>query len=257
MSVSFAWLLAVLILIGLYRLGLLVAKARHVRVACLVAVSVLAVVSLVGHAQEMRVVFRNEGNLAALNVPALREAYGYLDRHPGSTVLIREQNPIVMGWLSYHGRRSSVYVDRTLLQEGYLPAGDWAFYAAPPDMGKALVWDSEGLKPAWRMSSSPSVEVRNRQGKERDASNLWYWMGDELEFFITVPDEESAAQRWTLEFVAMPGPSNPILSRRLALILAGAPDVTIEIQGRETVRVPVKLRRGTNIVYLRSLWPTE
>jgi hypothetical protein len=256
-SDSFAWLLVVLILLGLYRLALLIVKGKHARFVSLFAVCGLAVLSFVGYVREMAVVFRSEENLAVLNAPALRAAYRYLDNHPGSTVLIREQNPIVAGWLSYHGRKSAVHVDRILLAEGYLPPGDWMFYAPPADMSATLVGSSEGLVPAGTVSFSPSVEVRNPQGKDRDETDLWYWMGDELEFLIVVPDERSATRRWILEFVAIPGPSNPTPSRRLALTVPETRDIVVEIHGRETVRIPVRLKRGTSIVHLRALWPTE
>lgn len=67
-----------------------------------------------------------------------------------------------------------------------------------------------------------------------------------MEFLIVVPDEESATQRWVLEFVAEPGPSNPIPSRKLGVTSTRTADTVVEIHGRETVRISAKLKRGTN-----------
>jgi hypothetical protein len=256
-SHSFAWLLAALVVLGVYRLALLMVHRKQARVITLLALCGLVVLSLVGYAQEMSGVVGGGEALAILNGPALRAAYRYLDSHPGSTVLIQEPNPIVVGWLSYHGRTSAIHVDRFLLEGDYLPPGDWPFYAAPMDMDTALVADSHGLKPACTRSSSPSVAVRNQQGVDWDDTGVWYWMGDGLDFLIAAPDGENGRQQWILEFVASPGPGNPMPWRRLVLTSAETPDVIVDILGREMVRIPVKLTKGPTIVHLRGLWPTE
>jgi hypothetical protein len=253
---SFAWLLAVLIVIGFYRLTLLIATRRGARIMSTVAVCGLAMLSVIGDVEEMGVVFRNKGSLAVLNAPSLRAAYRYLDNHPGSTILIRELNPVVMGWLSYHGRESAVYVDRALLTGNYLPPGEYPFYAAPPDMSKVLIASRRGLEAGSSALASVRIDVRNPQGKDQQGLDVWYWMGDGLDFVIWMPDGGSA-KRWILEFVATPGPANPIPSRRLAVTVAETQNMTVEIRGRETLRIPVELKGGTNIVRVRAVSPTE
>ena len=144
-SDSFAWLLVLMFLMGCYRLALLIGKHGPARVVSLVAACGFAVLSFFGFLQEMRVVLRGEEILTALNKPPVKLAFRYLDEHPRTSILIREKNPVVVGWLSYHGRKGAVYLDRNWPGDSYLPPGNWTFYSDPPDERNTLVWNGEDL----------------------------------------------------------------------------------------------------------------
>jgi hypothetical protein len=251
-STSFAWLFAVLIVLGLYRLCLIALSRTKARVTTLVMVYVFLWVAYAGCIEEMDVVFRQAENLSILNRPALRAAFAHLETHPGSTVMIRDENPIVVGWLSYHGRHSRVYVDRDAVPEGYLPPGDWSFYAVPPDLGAGVVVSSEGVQ----TGRVPSVAVRNQQGRDWNERELWYWMADTVDFSV-LADHQSVARSWVLEFLAIPGPGNPAPVRKLALTSANGASSIVEIHGAEMIRIPVTLQPGRTTFRLQILWPTE
>jgi len=205
--------------------------------------------SVRGYMNEMKSVILGLDNLVGVDTPQLRETYQYLEQHPEETFLISEQNPIVVGWLTYHARRANVFLDRSVMseQDPDLPPPGLPFFSLP--VRGATIINRAGTRKdgiAWR--------VINPQGRDQDSSGSWYWLGDLMDVIIDNFRREPIRVELLLEVIS--GPANPDPERVIALGVNSA-EQQLRFSGHATLRTTMELKPGSNRVHIRTVRPLE
>lgn len=99
LTVSFAPLIVMLVVLGLSRLRLIAAPLLAAGIVAAAAASW----------PKMEKVFRNQEGLPTANWPPARLVYRQLDAHPERTYLITEPHGLLNSWLAYHARHARTY----------------------------------------------------------------------------------------------------------------------------------------------------
>ena len=251
LSGTFAWLLAILAVVGMTRVLSVVKIRGSYRRACLAAcVLVPVAVSAAGFKQQMGIVFSRSDNLRFVDTPYLRKTFDYVENHPGQTYLIAETNGIVAGWFMYHARNSRTYIDPSTPAGDYIPVGKFAFYEIPAELPE----DTQVLSRLGRSRLTPLVlKVENPQGIDRDGARYWYWMGDQID--LKIKNSRPTLTAW-LSLRVAPGPANRAPGRVMA-IDDGVSHHEFDFRKEETIGTEVQLVRGMSTIRLRTVRPCE
>jgi len=249
LSAGLIWLWVFVVVLGLVRLGSLVPrKWRLSHYPATLVILLLTALSVRGYLHEMKGVIRGSGNLLSVDTPQLRQTYRYLEEHPNETFVISEENPIVVGWLAYHGRKANIFLNRSVMAEhdpDLAPAG-LPFFRLPAN---GTIIDRTRITGAgftWR--------VVNPQGRDEDSSGSWYWLGDQME--VPIENLRQVPMKVDILLQVVPGPANPDPERVIALT-NGSNRQEFRFSREETIKAAVELKPGLNAIRILTVRPLE
>jgi hypothetical protein len=258
--VTFAFLWIVLSVYGIAHTAAWLYRTTSIPVERLFVAGTLAVVAtlaLSGYLRNHAKVFVQEGILKTLGDPALREAFRAGSSNPDNIYLIKETDGLVAAWLSFHTFRSKTFYDAPSLADIPTPSGLYRFSSLPPNVPFTLI-SRFGVRDRSTRLAKPEVMIYNPQRQDSSGDSFWYWLGDTLTIDIGRWEDATEPKSYALSFVAEPGPANPSPRRVMNLInVRDSTMASLEITGRQELKVPVLLYPGLNKFRLDSSEPTE
>ena len=253
-SFVYLWILIPLAGVSRLRTGL----RKSIPPATLIAApAVFILFAAIGAAAHHFPIFMHAGILQTLQSKEVVSAIQYAESHPGQTFLVKSADPHVAGWLAYHARNSKVYLSPPRLADFPLNKNAHEFTRVPDYVPGMVLLSNVGVR-SQSTGGVPTLDVSNKQGEERDAKDVWYWMADNLELEANRWDDDPRPVEYKLKLRIDPGPSHPSLYRRMRLTNSrtGIANI-IETNAGQTSIVPIALVPGRNSFFLELLEPSQ
>jgi len=254
---SFAYLWILLALSGVSRLR--TGLRKSISPATLIAApAVFVLFAAIGAAAHHYPIFKHAGILQILQSRQVVSAIQYAESHPGQTYLVKSAEPNVAGWLAYHARDSKAYLSPPRLADFPLNKNVYEFTQVPDYVPGMVLLSNAGVFSQATTGGVPTLDISNKQGEERDAKDVWYWMRDNMELEANRWDDDPRPVEFKLKMRVDPGPSHPSLYRRMRLTNSrtGLANI-IETNAGQSPIVPVILVPGRNPFFLELLEPSQ
>jgi hypothetical protein len=236
------------------------AGAKYLGAKYLVTLPLVAcmLLALGGSTGQFNAIFKRREILEIVDSDSARAVYRRLDGLHGATVWIWEPHNIASAWLAYHARDDLVYLKFPTLADLSLKGRGYAFQAVPARLEGTYVVSASALLHAELDGPAPLLSVDNPQGIEYEAhGGRWYWIGKTCTLEILAFPAIDHAEEYELDFRLVAGLANPEPGRIVELVLPDGSESRIEFSGSKLVRVPLKLRRGDNLVKINVVAPVE
>ena len=254
-SFAYIWILVPFAGVSRLRSGL----RKSVPPAVLVAApSLLVLFAAIGAYNHHLPILQHTGILQTLQSKEVVSSIQYAEAHPGQTYLVKTANPYVAGWLVYHARNSKTYLSPARLADFPLNKNAHDFTRVPDYVPGMILLSSAGVRSQTASGGVPTLDIFNKQGEERDAQDVWYWLADNMELEVNRWDDDPRPVEYKLKLRVDPGPSHPSLYRRMRLTNSRTGiESVIETNAGQSPIVPVILAPGRNPFFLELLEPSQ
>jgi hypothetical protein len=250
---SFAFLWILLPIAGLSRL-----RPQLTAQSALAFPAALTLCAALGTYHHHLPIFQHAGILQSLQADGVVAAIKYAEAHSGKTYLIKTANPYAAGWLAFHTRNSNSYLASLGMADFSLSRNAYEFTRVPDYVPGMILLSENGVRSQETTGGVPTLDIYNPQGEERDAHNVWYWLGENLVLEMSRWDDDPRPVQYKLKVRVDPGPSNSSLYRKMRLTNSrtGLAEI-IETNAGQTPSIPVILAPGRNPFYLELLEPSQ
>ena len=250
LSYSFGWLWCTLAAVGLARLTVTVRRSRRYTIISVCACSVIFA-ALLGTLSQLREVVKNNGILATVNSPEIRDAYRFAEHHPERTYLIKAPDNIMASWLAFHARKAKVYLDPGLFDHRYHSQG------LSSEWSDAVLLTQFGFRDTRNYVGSPELVVHNPQGRDMEGRLVWFWVGGSAGLEITGYNRGPGLETFRLSFWAGAGPANPSPHRVIEIAGQGGSKAVKAFETATRISMLIGVRRGRNLFQLNVVEPRE
>lgn len=254
-SFAYLWILAPLA--GLSRLRTLL-RGRVNPAVILAVPGFFLIFAAIGTYNHDEPIFTHAGILQSLQSPDMVKAIEYAESHDKQTYLVKTPNPYAAAWLAYHARNSKTFLSPPRLADFSLKRNEFEFTKVPDYVPGMILLSTSGVHSQGTSGGAPTMEIFNPQGEERDATDVWYWLGDTMDLEVNRWDDDSRPVQYDLKVRVDPGPSNPSVYRKMRLTNSRTGLGTVfETNAGQTPSVPIILAPGRNPLFLELLEPTQ
>ena len=243
---------------ALYLRGLLARAPLLGRGLIWIAMGLFTLAAFSGSWSQWSATSHDEGILADVDSRGARLCYAQAERNQNAVYLIDEPHNLVCAWMAYAARHSQVYVDADKITDQPIPAAYYAFRRMPEFSPALVVLDEKGPKRLNDYHGPPNLLVRNPQGLDGGGESTFYWIGPDATLeLVDYSAQGTPVRHFSLEFVAMAGPANPVLERSLVLVGPDGRKQKFDFTSSATGHFEVDVRPGKNIYTLKVAYPTE